>query len=833
MQSRGKESEPTVEDFDKRISLVQRIRAPEALRAVYKDAADKFPDEQKYATFLKRYTTKPSNVYEDIELQLKKLRELQGKEDVTDKVSHVKAQDAILLRLSSLWGSVKHRINAMKYWTLVDDRQRRAFEEAQDSKKTADSTAGKPRPAEVKGAVAKPVGSSTKAQEAVVPNGGKSKSATVKKSSGKGASGVDKTSRKSGQTSPGGKTATLKNTKPRKNKATTGPKQVPEKKYAKGVQGVKDALDAGDEDGVLRSIRSVWRILPPAVSSPYGSRVRGKSLGYSWPATKSSSKLTKAEQEKTDEAMLAKESEARRLKRGGLSTFVPAVRPASIRRPGVWEVLAQHPYTLPEMRRIVRSSFMAPANARTVSLGLLKSRRIAKGDDLVLAGLIKDIKEGRGSKRVLDDFFVMVNEKPELIDGTNKWVLDVLMDQIGVKNASEARSLAPLYAQVGELEKAAMLYRVSVFFPLKTLNHFSSMVSDASEFFEGQELLNLAESMFETAHDRHAALPTVLELRHAWLTPDAAAAAMRRDFPSERVIHDTYDVKTLIAGTNIFASVGDYESAIVCLDVVLRQNGNPLVQGSGNPAQYYVNRGTTRPWLLTRQNFLDLFPAPKDASASAQKEWLKVASAAVRGLRDDDSVKRDGIVAGLLTIAYRQLEADWISDARETLDLVDDDLLKGAEKLEALAVDLMRDAGLVSRAVEVQTNMQREGRLSFVRFGEFVRDTAVLNGTEMGMKRFNTLVQLSMEKDLLAAGIEIAGDDPESMQTVRELQSQEVAAEEKYQKRLKAAAERRKRGKSPATVDEPAGAAEVIKAVPLSAPMKLRVLPLKRPVKTP
>ena len=841
LQGDAEKTELSVAEFDKRISLVSRLRATDVVASLYAEAAEKYPNEAKFTSFSSRSSARPKNVFQDIELQVKRLKALEEKQSVTDAAKHVKDQDAIRSRLSSLWTSVEHRVNAMEYWTVVDRHAREAYEEAQKKKQAKEDTSsqGAAKPAvdgpggktTTTGDDSKTLGASTKtvvgAKPAPVDALGSGTRGAVKVSAGV-AAGVQGKARKGNPTTGASKTK-------------TEPK--PEKKYAKGVQGVKDALDAGDEAGVVRSMRSMWRTLPPVTSSPYGSRVVSRPINSSWPVPRPSSKSKDtegqgSEEAKRDTAKRAAETaeKARLKKRGGLSTFIPAARPAAVPRPTAWDVLAEYPYALPEMRRIVRSSFLAPGNAKSVSLGLLQAERLEKGDELVLERLVKDIQEGRGSQRVLDGFFKLVSEKPELINESNKWVLDSLSEQLGVKNGSEAQRLAPLYAQVGDLDTAAMLYRVSAFFPSKSPRHFSSLVADAKQFFVGDDLLELVESMFNTVYDRRLALPAVLDLRHELLGAEVAAESARRDFPVEVVVHDVYDVETLISGAALFAADGDYPRAVECVETLLRQHGHPFVPRVVNASQYYMSRSNSRPWVLSRQQYLDLFAEVGPEAEGESVEWLERASMAVSALRADESVKRDGIAEALLTIAYRQLEAGKIEAARKTLEMLDDALLQAAEKLDLVAVDLCRKVGLTSRSVEVQTRMQQEGNLSHVRFGEFVRDTAATGGTAKASELFNQLVELSMSSDLLAAGQEVAGKDQVLLTRITELESEKSAAEAEYRRLAEAAGKRRASGEK-ATSPKPGGQAGsvpgTIRAVPLVPAVKMQLSPIKRKPKGP
>ena len=131
--------------------------------------------------------------------------------------------------------------------------------------------------------------------------------------------------------------------------------------------------------------------------------------------------------------------------------------------------------------------------------------------------------------------------------------------------------------------------------------------------------------------------------------------------------------------------------------------------------------------------------------------------------------------------------------------------------------------------------MQQEGNLSYTRFGEFVRICAGREGADSGKKLFNELVKLSLDDALLSAGKEIAADDTEFLGTIEALEKEKKAAEQAYQKRAASAAARNTPKVSQASRT---GASQVRAtgkgvALPLSAPLKLRALPLKRVLKKP
>ena len=143
MQGDGEKKELSVADYDKRISLVSRVRATDVMESLYAEAREKFPKETKYTLSKSRSSARPKNVYQDIELQVSRLKALEVRTDVSDPAKHVKDLDVIRSRLSTLWNSVEHRVNSMEYLRVVDEHKREAYEESQKKKQPQEATATK------------------------------------------------------------------------------------------------------------------------------------------------------------------------------------------------------------------------------------------------------------------------------------------------------------------------------------------------------------------------------------------------------------------------------------------------------------------------------------------------------------------------------------------------------------------------------------------------------------------------------------------------------------------------------------------------------------------
>ena len=285
----------------------------------------------------------------------------------------------------------------------------------------------------------------------------------------------------------------------------------------------------------------------------------------------------------------------------------------------------------------------------------------------------------------------------------------------------------------------------------------------------------------------------------------------------------------LITGTAIFSTSGNYELATKCLLTLLRQHGKPLMPKTANPRQFYITQTSTRPFKVSRQNLIDIFPRPESTPDPSQVAWLTEAVLSVNSLRADKSALDEIVCEALLTIANRQIQLHDSESAKATLTLIDDELLANARQHEPLAIDLFRTVGMLDRTVHVQNEMQAEGRLSYVRFGELVRDTNSLEGKVEAQAMFKKLVQLSMDDDLLKAGSEISIDDPEFAATLKRLRTQANAAEDEFKKRTVAAAARKAKVTEETQTDKTTNAkAGVPKPAPLRPGRVIRALPLKR-----
>ncbi len=414
------------------------------------------------------------------------------------------------------------------------------------------------------------------------------------------------------------------------------------------------------------------------------------------------------------------------------------------------------------MQRIMRSqSSPVITNVRDVSLGLLQAARNELGDEAVFASLVEKIHAGHLSDEVLVHLFAMLEEDYGRINKHNEAVIDVLLDRLDLTNARRASQLAELCAQVGQRDRATALYRHCALLTTTGSISLANLIAQAKQAFEGDELMSLAESMFALTNQSASEAAQILELRLELLDPTAAADRSRQLIADELAAGVPDEVGKAIRAVPVFARAGDYELAGRCLSFALGQHGQPRL-GSSSSYNYYNPSSSSRNLLrVTRDDLIRMFPPAADGYADYD-QWLRDAAQRVSDIADD--ANPEIIAETLLTIALRQCQHDDRNEAANTLSLVTDDMMADAKQHELLAIDVMRLAGRTEQAVKLQTRLHDDKRLSHLRFGDLLRDTAAISGQQAAAELLEELVQQSMDEDLIQAASEIAAGNEDLVQ---------------------------------------------------------------------
>jgi len=491
---------------------------------------------------------------------------------------------------------------------------------------------------------------------------------------------------------------------------------------------------------------------------------------------------------------------------GGLGTFEPAPIPQRRKPSNAWKELAKYPFAVEEMRRLKRSQLSPnrmgvgmPTGATTtddVAIGLLQAKRNSEGDDAVLAELIQNIHDGHLSQNVLAGFFLMVEEDYSSINEKNIGVVDVLLERLDLTNTQRASQLALLCAKVGLKDRSKALYRHCALIGKSAPNNFGTVVTssgygrllgEAKECFEGEELLDLAEKMFEVTGQGLTEATELIQLREELLSPEEAAKQCTPLLESVPTESTPNTVRLAVTAVRVFSRVGDYENASRYLEFLLDRTGKPRTM-SNDPYRMVVSSVSVRNLLVTsRRDLIQMFPeSPEDFQDYGA--WLENASDFAR--KKVGSATPAFVQELLLTIALRQCQAEQLEQAQATLSALTPELLAKSKSHSLLTIDLFRLAKMPERALQLETEAFQNKSLSHLRFGDLLHDTFSADGEDAAAKQLEELAKYSLHSELLDVA-ETIGEESELLASkTSELKSAQTKAREDYEARKEAATKR-------------------------------------------
>ena len=562
--------------------------------------------------------------------------------------------------------------------------------------------------------------------------------------------------------------------------ATADAKQ--KKAYVFSMQGVKQAIDDGDFMAAEQTIRKIWRKLPGAAEPRYHRSQNLSVNGLKWPDELQNSNA-KEPDDRTEQNKKATADRARKNARGGLATFVPQEKRTAPKKViNAWEKLAEYPFAVKEMELIMR--FRSRPNDGTlkdVSQGLLQASRNRDGDEAIFKSKVQEIVSGNLSSDVMDGFFTILEDGQSLDSAVSQSVIDKLLSHLDYTNAKHSAQLAGLCAKAGQHERATALYRHCALLVSGHSNSSGSrsnstriteLLAQAKEFYSGAELMELAESMFEMSGQTFEDTSQLLKLREELLSPGEAASRSQSLFNASVTATTSENIRKLVPFVSVFARNGDHELATQCLTIILNQKKESLFR-------------------MSHDDLIRMFPKDNSNYKDAEK-WLATAAKTAAECQKNETKNTDTIVWTLLAIALRQCESDNTKAAAETLSKIDQQWLTESSQHQRLAIDVMRLAGQTERALDLAMKMHAQHRLTHLRFGDLLRDKNSVDGLAAAVELFDELIELSMDKDLLAAAAEIATDDQALLERVEELQADYDTAKKEYDTRLAAAKEREK-----------------------------------------
>lgn len=788
----------TVEQTDKRLAFLRSLNDETSIRAEYEFAWKTHPKEAKYPRAYRSWEQRAGRVMNVLAIDERLFAEARNKretpKDAADAKRKARSQQSRLAgmqrRIGDQWFSVGHPVNGLENWRVQDDLDIARFK-AESARRNADEKKiSSPPASEPSGA---PADAEEKVNVAAVPMAALRKLVPASK-----ATAVSKV-------------ATIAPSvvvpSARAAQATKKPSTRP-----KTVRDLQKAYKERKHDEAAGILRGLWRAYPPVEATPYRVYTSPTRLNtLRWPTTptkpvpaKSKEKSEPGDDEKAKAEEAKKKAEQakrkaledkRRRLRGGLAVLdiPPRVRPKATVPETVWSKLANEPFAIAEMNRIVRSRTPAELdNLTEIVRALLKNKRAEQGDAAVFKSLLDSIRAGRAGKVQTIQITSMLEEKPELLGNDAKQIIEDLSQHLNLDQASVSLQLAKLCVKSGQRERGAALFvhyasRASDrdYYGTDMNISFATLINEAKEVFEGEELFQLVEDMFAaTPVKSDVTINTVLELRQKQLTPQLAAERSEGFFTVLDGDPVAIRISPSVWGARIFAEANQLSRARQCLRSAVLRNSLPPDQLG---RRVYERK-------LSRSDFLRMFPADSDRFTS-YADWLAAAAREMLDLHRDGLMPRSLAHEMLLIVAHRQVQADQVAAAKATLSEIRTDL-GNDKKLLLLTIDVLREAGIVKDALRLEQKLHAAGTLSYVRHGDLLTDTSKVHGAAAARQLFEELTRTCLDDDLLAAADGIA--NPAQLKRVKRVAA---AATKEHEARLKAASARRKTRSDWAKVD--------------------------------
>jgi len=511
-----------------------------------------------------------------------------------------------------------------------------------------------------------------------------------------------------------------------------GDEDAPEKRaHWVSPQQIKKALDAGDEKTAAIDARRLWRRFQ--VGAPGGRRGMFFPATYvqMWPVDRPD------EDEEPDEKRL----------RGGLAAYdeTEVERP---KQKDIYEALSETGFGVAEIERELRT-WDGPrlSSAGKIIDGLAKGTSREKGVAETVRALLETARAGRAGKR---EYGLLLSLFADAPDGGREGVRPVLVDlerTLDPTDVAQLRRLARVWARLGDMERAARIYRwcgtrasagrtyfyaVGAARPVPT----SELVKEVGEVLEGdvrertiEAILAFGDPGTDVRYGPHAIdgyEALVLETWTDLLGPDEAYVRCR-DI-CERVAQGTKlpQRQTALLASALLARAGETEGALKAVEAAVCK----LEPQPGVPVHmhfYYQQAGRIGRADLRRLLPLDM------AGWKNENAWvLGLAEALPRWVEADRSdptrlfealaicmIRLEALGEGEKARALLPTLASWAGDRAYTLLWV---------------VDVARALGDDARADGLERALFDDGRLNRYRVPEVLARIREKDGAEAALK---------------------------------------------------------------------------------------------------
>lgn len=515
-----------------------------------------------------------------------------------------------------------------------------------------------------------------------------------------------------------------------KKPTKAAPKKSSDKKPRTPVASpleIKKALDAGNEELARQFFRRLWRAFPPPSTGNrviYAGSVRSYGRSWTWPAdppkverARKPIKRSRGGYPDSLDKKILDQPKKRELEPG-------APKPA--RRKTLHEVLVDTEFGEREMLRNLRSldSYaLQQANTTAMIKELVEKEVERHGLEPVIAGLLAKDREGTAGKIEYGKLFVLLEESAKAKDSKLEATLESLMQNVNAKDTGQLRRMARLFARMGQIDKAAVLWRwcANVSGGGYGVNIDHSLLNEVIESLEGETRDRIVEAILlagapsdDDIWNQDYYYNTVLS---TWLRIGGPEVAYQRGKPFLKKLADPARMPSRDAcklATYILARAGDHDTAIKCLEIAYCKLTPP-------------ESGLQYPWMRSNwtsfgyggtHDFRRMFPQDTDGWKDAVG-WFSLAADQMRVWIDAERMSRSLGMQGLAVLTVRLHENGAPRKAAALIDQVRE--LAGDKPSDLLWVaDVARRIGKIDLGDDIERRLLDEGRLHPERVPEVV-----------------------------------------------------------------------------------------------------------------
>ncbi|NRA97244.1 MAG: hypothetical protein HRU14_13655, partial [Planctomycetes bacterium] len=483
---------------------------------------------------------------------------------------------------------------------------------------------------------------------------------------------------------------------------------------------IKKALDKNDTALAQRFFRRLWRAFPAGENRPfYGfspTVIGGGARSWIWPKDKEAEAKPKKPAERARGGFPAKILDRKIDDRRENPTPEDPDEPEKPKRRTLHEVLVDHGFGEDEMRRNLRT--LAPGtlqNSSSLLTELVDKDVERKGLDEAIAALLRKDRDGEAGKVEYAMLFALLEKSAKDKKPGLGATLKSLMGNVNAKDTGQLRRMARLYARLGDIDKASILWRWCANASgasWRSIDH--ALLNEVIAELKGEQRDRVVEAILEGGRPDEGDIwnldwfyNTVLQ---TWMRiggPDLAAAKGQPFLEQLADLSQAPCRQACKTAAHLLARTGQIEKATKCLEIAYCKLGTPP---AAREAAYMFLRSQWEGFGYGNyHDFIRMFPKHTDGWKDAGK-WFAVAADRIQDWIDAERMDESLGMQALAVLAVRLHESGQQHQGAEVLAKVETLAGDDAEKLLWFA-DVARRLGAHAVADGIERALLDEQRL--------------------------------------------------------------------------------------------------------------------------